>query len=346
MYQDDLTPKQREILARRAAEREKAKKRSSGERAKKSRKILLTFVLLVVILSVAATLVCTVWFRVSNIEVSGDSVYSGDEIIAAAGISTGDKLISIDKEKAASDITEKLMYIDSASVTIKIPNKVIIKVEPVQNNFAFYKDGIYLVASEQLKIFDAVQSPDPQSYIMVNVPLEGESVQGSYISFADSDQKEIFDLINELVSSSKISGITHIFEDENGGINLIYDSRIVWKIGDIADAEKKLAFAYTVCSSGENMPGDFIGTLDLSDYSKDDPSIRSRNRSINSYMDKYFPSSDTVAEPPADSSADLSADQSVSEGSESESGDNDGDNAQSDLSDTSSVADEADGTSD
>lgn len=332
MYQDDLTPKQREILARRAAEREKVKKRSSGRRAKKSRKILLSFVLLVVILSVAATLVCTVWFRVSNIEVSGDSVYSSDEIIAAAGISPGDKLISIDKEKSASDITEKLMYIDSARVTVKIPNKVIINVEPVQNNFAFYKDGIYLVASEQLKIFDAVQSPDPHSYIMVNVPLEGESVQGSYISFADSDQKEIFDLINELISSSsKISGITHIFEDENGGINLIYDSRIVWKIGDIADAEKKLAFAYTVCSSGENMPGDFIGTLDLSDYSKDDPSIRSRNRSINSYMDKYFPSSDTVVEPPIDSSADSPSDQSASEGSESESGDNDGDDAQSDL---------------
>ena len=306
----------------------------------------MSFVLLVVILSVAATLMCTVWFRVSNIEVSGDSVYSSDEIIAAAGISPGDKLISIDKEKSASDITEKLMYIDSARVTLKIPNKVIINVEPVQNNFAFYKDGIYLVASEQLKIFDAVQSPDPHSYIMVNVPLEGESVQGSYISFADSDQKEIFDLINELISSSKISGITHIFEDENGGINLIYDSRIVWKIGDIADAEKKLAFAYTVCSSGENMPGDFIGTLDLSDYTRDDPSIRSRNRSINSYMDKYFPSSDTVVETPIDSSADSPSDQSVSEGSESESGDSDGDDAQSDLSDTSSVADEADGTSD
>ena len=79
------------------------------------------------------------------------------------------------------------------------------------------------------------------------------------------------------------------------------------------------------------MPGDFIGTLDLSDYSKDDPSIRSRNRSINSYMDKYFPSSDTVVEPPIDSSADSPSDQSASEGSESESGDNDGDDAQSDL---------------
>ena len=85
----------------------------------------LTFFLIIV----AIIFTMSVFFKVENIEVSGNSKYSKEEIISASGIHTGDNLFFINRIGAGSRVVVKLPYVDSVKITRSLPNSVTITVE-------------------------------------------------------------------------------------------------------------------------------------------------------------------------------------------------------------------------
>ena len=64
----------------------------------------LTFFLVIV----AIIFVMSVFFKITKIEVRGNSLYSADEIIAASGIEKGDNLFFINRIAAGSRVVVKL----------------------------------------------------------------------------------------------------------------------------------------------------------------------------------------------------------------------------------------------
>ena len=81
---------------------------------------------------VAVIFVMSVFFRVSDIQVRGNSHYSDEEIIRAIDIEEGDNLFFFDRFAALSRVFAKLPYIDEVSVERSLPNKVIITVSESQ----------------------------------------------------------------------------------------------------------------------------------------------------------------------------------------------------------------------
>lgn len=75
----------------------------SNQRKRKlrRRKIILRTVLTAVLLSAGVILALTVFFNINKITVSGDAVYSSEDIINASGISQGDNLIFLSKKRSA-----------------------------------------------------------------------------------------------------------------------------------------------------------------------------------------------------------------------------------------------------
>ena len=72
--------------------------RTNQRRKKNKRKKMITrIVLLVVFLCAGITLALTMFFNISEITVTGDTVYSSEEIIAQSDVSVGDNLIFISK---------------------------------------------------------------------------------------------------------------------------------------------------------------------------------------------------------------------------------------------------------
>ena len=84
--------------------------------------------LMFIVVIVATIFVMSVFFRVSDIEVTGNTHYTDEEIIRAIDIEQGDNLFFFDRFAAISRVFAKLPYIEEVSVVRKLPNKVTIEV--------------------------------------------------------------------------------------------------------------------------------------------------------------------------------------------------------------------------
>ena len=81
---------------------------------------------------VSVIFVMSVFFRVSDIQVRGNTHYTDEEIIRAIDIEEGDNLFFFDRFAALSRVFAKLPYIDEVSVERSLPNRVIITVSESQ----------------------------------------------------------------------------------------------------------------------------------------------------------------------------------------------------------------------
>ncbi len=85
--------------------------------------------LLFAVVVIAAIFVMSLFFRVEDIQVVGNSHYTAGEIIRAMDIEEGDNLFFFDRFAAVGRAFSKLPYIETVTIERSLPNKVVITVE-------------------------------------------------------------------------------------------------------------------------------------------------------------------------------------------------------------------------
>ena len=108
------------------------RERRPGNRRRPDRRGALRPVLTFVVIVAAVVLAMSVFFKVTTIEVTGNSAYTPEEIIKASGIEKGDNLFFVNRISAGSRIIAKLPYIEKASIARGLPNRVTINVTESQ----------------------------------------------------------------------------------------------------------------------------------------------------------------------------------------------------------------------
>lgn len=139
----DSRKRRRRRPDRRAASRERGQPRRGGasreaERRRRDKKKSVTgprrrsplgrelLRLFVMILVVAVILVCAVlFFKVTDIQVSGSQIYTAGQVIGASGIAEGDSLLTIRRTSAAARIKVMLPYIENVKVSRYLPLSLI-----------------------------------------------------------------------------------------------------------------------------------------------------------------------------------------------------------------------------
>lgn len=116
--------------------------------------------LIFLLICVALVLGMSVFFRVSKVEVVGNSIYTAEEVVDASGIGKGDNLFFINRFSAASRIFSKLPYVDKAKVTRALPNRVTITIQE-SSAMAYVKaDDGYWVVDQNCKLLKSVTDSD------------------------------------------------------------------------------------------------------------------------------------------------------------------------------------------
>ena len=98
------------------------RKHKSKQRRNRGRFSWLTQLFSAVLIVAAIIIGCIVFFKVQTIEVSGNSRYTAEEIIAATGIQKEDNLYLMNKFDIIDRVLEELPYIQS--MTIRRPVEV------------------------------------------------------------------------------------------------------------------------------------------------------------------------------------------------------------------------------
>ena len=206
----------------------------------------------------------SVFFRVSGIDVEGNSLYTKEEIIEASGIEEGDNLFFINRFSAISRIFSKLPYVEKAVINRSLPNRLVIVVsESRAIACVTAEDGTWAI-DRSCKLLSMVSGDELRGLIRIEgltpiapeagqiiAPGEAESPKVAYLS-------EILTQIDALNLRERITWI-----DISGISNPSFDyiGRFTVKLGADENIEYKfqcLLSAVDALSEGDR------GTLDLS----------------------------------------------------------------------------------
>lgn len=117
----------------------RTKKRTGAQRRLSRSGVLLRLLTMLIIVAVFL-LGMAIFFRVTEIQVTGNQMYSAEEVAEASGLEKGDNLMTMNKGAAAGRITALLPYIEAVRVRRVLPGTVVIDVEE--------SDAVYAVASD------------------------------------------------------------------------------------------------------------------------------------------------------------------------------------------------------
>ncbi len=197
--------------------------------------------------------------RVKNFTVEGAAKYQNEEIIAASGIAYGKSLVFADLDEAAAAIEKTLPYTNNVKLTKKLPNGIVIRLEETSTMFAVeIGNGMYALTNGEMKVLElSGDLPDGITLITGAIPLKAEP--GSEIAFAVKDDEqgdrtlELLKNISKAMASVEVKDIDLINISSRASIYMIHQERIVIRLGDSNEIERRLSLALRVIKEEENI---------------------------------------------------------------------------------------------
>ncbi len=240
-------------------------KKTIKHKSKRSKRggsnVLIYSFVTMMLISIMVVLSLTVFFKVSDITVSGKSEhYSSEQITTASGIFVGNNLFLIDADSAENRIKSQLPYVTDVTVEKKFPSSIVINIKEKGPDRVYNLNGKYALAVGE-KIMEIVDEY-PEGYIYYNIPVK-QADEGSNVKL-DSEIKEVYTALGKAISESGLENITAISFTGKVDIKLIYDNRLLLEVGTTENIKEKLASAEQVINSVTTKYGDQIeGTINL-----------------------------------------------------------------------------------
>lgn len=206
-------------------------------------------------------------FRVDSFIIEGDTLYSDEEIIAASGIPINKSLLFTDLDSAKVNIETKLPYIVNVQLTRKLPNKIVIRLESTDKAYAVEKsEGLYAITNRDFKVLEiAGVIPDGVVPVIGATPETAEP--GQPLSFVDDGEDDAtLDLIRNLssaIADAELDDVNLISIRSRSNVYLIYQERVVMRLGDSSDADKKIELGKRAVESQDELDGVQVGIINL-----------------------------------------------------------------------------------
>ncbi len=257
-------------------------KKSPKKRAGKKKKIFRIMLTVIVLAAAALAVLAALFFgifRVRNFSVRGNSPYASAEVAEASGISTGKNIFLADFAAAKENIDSSLPLADNIRISRKLPSTVIITLDTAQRTYALeLASGTYAVTNDRLKVIE-ITGEAPDGTMEVKGFPAGAAVPGRELDYStadgSADLKQVLADISEAVGQSEFESIEMINVENPDGIYLIYDGRMIIKLGKAEDVLKKLNLAKKSIDEENKLSSSQYGIMDVSTVGK--ASFRPKN---------------------------------------------------------------------
>lgn len=243
------------------------KKMLQSREEPKSRALLskpATFFLIIV----AIIFLMSISFKISKVEVSGNKIYSEDEIISASGIYSGDSLFFINRIAAGSRVVVKLPYVDSVAITRTLPNKVTIVVQESQAIGYAEISGEYWTISQSAKYLAKIDAGDAESLARISGLTLENPVVGEEIKAAKDEEAKLQyleDIMYQIQTRGLAADISSIDVGNEANPEINYQNRFTVQLGENDNTEYKFG---KLLSAVSQLGADDAGIMDLSDGDK------------------------------------------------------------------------------
>lgn len=216
-------------------------------RSRRSRRARGRFRALYQLLAAAAVLIavaagCIVFFRAETITVSGNSRYSADEVIAAAGVEQGDYLATLDKNRIARQIRSTLPYVETVSIRRVLPDTVLITVQESAAAAAVQAEGNWWLVNCAGKLLETVPSPGSRPVLTGLTPVAPAA--GSMAVLPEEDAIRwgyAMDFLRALEEREMLGGLTSLDCSSAGSFTAEYGGRFTLIFPSTGDFGEYLA---------------------------------------------------------------------------------------------------------
>lgn len=245
-----------------------ARKRRHRRRRNRGRFAVLYRLLTFVVICGAIIAALALFFKVNNVEVSGNSAYEAQEIMDSSGITVGQNLFFMNKYEVASRITGKLPYVESVVITRRLPDVLCIHVNESQSIAAIEQDGKIWLLSGSGKVVDCKDKVKESKCTMITgVELTDPKI-GATIT-TDGDHQAALDnllpLLEQLTKKEMLGNTQSIDLTDPAYITIHYLKRFDVQIPANADLDYKLNYLLAVV---DRLEDNEKGKIDLTQEGK------------------------------------------------------------------------------
>ena len=235
---------------------------------RKRRKMIVGCVILAIVLTVTLSVLAFVLCRVETISVKGEFPYTQDEIINVLSQSRGRSMFTLKTDELAKYIETILPYTDNVTITKKLPKTLNVKAETAKKVFAVeLSNKIFAVTNEKMKMLEAVSSV-PQGTIPVECSGIATYELGKTLNFSskvgEDPSKTVLTEIYASAENEELKNISVINISDLNAVYLIYDGRILIRLGDTGSISNKISLAKKSIDEENKLSPAQYGVLDLS----------------------------------------------------------------------------------
>lgn len=241
--------------------------RTNQRRKKNKRKKLIFRVSLCAIFLLAGIILAlTMFFNISEITVTGDKVYSAEDITEKSGVNVGDNLIFISKKKINERVTTELPYVGAVKVKRRLPTKLELIITKTDAVYAVIENGYYTLIDETGKVLEKDLEYIGENIILLNMGEITSAELGTQICGESDIYLEKLVSVRNAYKESGIDGITAIDLSDIYDIKLTYQGRIILELGETDEDNiyKKLALGKAAIETQDEENELYRGTINLS----------------------------------------------------------------------------------
>ena len=202
----------------------------------------------VVLTAVVIVAALTLFFKVDQVIVSGNSRYSQDEIVEVSGVRQGDNLILLNKYQIARQLYSKLPYITDVRVNRNLPDKLLIEVTETRASLALESGGAWWLLSEAGKVLDTAETDEVEGYLLLRgVTAEGITI-GQQLRLAEGNlsAERLLELVAALSERGMLESADSVDATDGEILHIGYDGRFDVELYYDADFAFKMNCLYSV----------------------------------------------------------------------------------------------------
>lgn len=238
----------------------------SQQQKKRIRRIIFYTVLFSLVTIVFLTVTFVVFFRVRNINITGNNRYSSDEIIAALPVKLADNLYSFKAEELETFIKKEYPFVASVSVTRSVPSHLNIEITETEVAMVTEIADDYYLLSSELRVLDRLDdaSQIPSGIMELKTSDVLRCIVGESASFIDArSYNAIVAMYKDIADNGLKDKIKTIDMTSRFDIYIHYEDRFSVYMGDMDYSDIKIKFLIGIL---EQLRAEDKGKIDVSDY--------------------------------------------------------------------------------
>ena len=209
----------------------------------------------------------TFGFKLKNIDVSGMTVYSAEEIENWINENASENVLFASSSALADELRVQFPKLRNITVKKDLPNTISITAEDDVPAYYIMLDEEYYILSDELKVMLRTDDGDSASGLLlldtdgIKKAVTGEKLQFRY----DYQYDYIKELLDDITTHEMSYGVVSVDADNKFDISVNYDDRFTIKIGAGENVKTKLTLAQAYI---ESLPEGETGIIDSTSTEK------------------------------------------------------------------------------